>query len=158
MQQSRSFVRSLPDPIPSLAGVLLVLSLAVGCAPGSAIRLVGMGCSDPSCEHEEPQTAKVLGCVGEGCNEPPPPEAARRPAPPEVSPPAAPSSAAAAEPEVAPATAEPEVATAAAEPKSPSPPTAAAESEAADEAPEDAKEDESSDWKLKVYYEPYQRD
>ena len=148
MQQPRSFVRSLPGPIPSLAGVWLALSLAVGCAPGSAIRLVGMGCSDPSCEHEEPQTAKVLGCVGEGCNEPPPPEAARRPAPPEVSPPAAPSSAAAAEPEVA---------AAAAEPKSPSPSTAAAGSEAADEAPEDAKEDESSDWKLKVYYEPYQR-
>ena len=148
MQQSRSFVRSLPDPIPSLAGVLLVLSLAVGCAPGSATRLVGVGCSDPSCEHEEPETAKVLGCVGEGCNEPPPPEAARRPAPPEVSPPAAPSSAAAAEPAVAPA---------AAESKSSSPPTAAAGSETADEAPEDAKEDESSDWNLKVYYEPYQR-
>jgi len=137
MQELRSLIRSLSDRIPLLAGVLLVSALATGCAPGSATRLVGVGCSDPSCEHEEPQTARVLGCVGDGCNEP---------APPDVGSTGASTAASGAGDEAAPA----------AEPKAA--PPAAAGAEKSGEAPADAKKDESSDWKVKVYYEPFQRD
>ncbi len=48
------------------------LAMAAGCAPGSATTLSGVGCADPSCNEEKPETRKVLGCIGKACNEPPP--------------------------------------------------------------------------------------
>ncbi len=46
--------------------------MAAGCAPGSASTLSGVGCADPFCNEEKPETRKVLGCIGKACNEPPP--------------------------------------------------------------------------------------
>ncbi len=53
------------------------LAMAAGCAPGSAATLSSVGCADPSCNEEKPETRKVLGCIGEACNEPPPASASK---------------------------------------------------------------------------------
>ena len=56
---------------------LLGLAMTAGCAPGSAWTLSGVGCADPSCNQEKPETRKVLGCIGDACNEPPPASASK---------------------------------------------------------------------------------
>ncbi len=53
------------------------LVMAAACAPGSATTLSGVGCADPSCNEEKPETRRVLGCIGEACNEPPPASASK---------------------------------------------------------------------------------
>lgn len=58
------------------------LLLAIACAPGSGARLTTVGCADPSCNQELPETRKVLGCMGKACNEAPPPGAAEKAASP----------------------------------------------------------------------------
>ena len=69
MQQPRSFYRSHRNGIPCLLA-LAALVLASACAPGTATTLSGVGCADPSCNEVKPETRKVLGCIGEACNEP----------------------------------------------------------------------------------------
>ncbi len=73
MQNSRSQGSWIPYALapPGLA-------MAAGCAPGSASTLSGVGCADPFCNEEKPETRKVLGCIGEACNEPPPASASKR--------------------------------------------------------------------------------
>ncbi len=56
---------------------LLGVAMTAGCAPGSALTISGVGCADPSCNEEKPETRKVLGCIGDACNEPPPASASK---------------------------------------------------------------------------------
>ena len=102
--------------------------LASACAPGSASRLSGVGCADPSCYEEMPETRKVLGCIGNACNESPQPGAVEKVADP-----------------------------AGEERATSSPPVAASrtDSPAPQEAEED--EEGSSLWDLKVHYESFER-
>ncbi len=77
MQQPRSFCRSPRNGILCLLA-LAALVLASACAPGTATTLSGVGCADPSCNEVKPETRKVLGCIGEACDEPPSPSAAKK--------------------------------------------------------------------------------
>lgn len=142
MQPRRGFTRSHRSEILCSLGLAAAL-LASGCAPGSARTLTGVGCADPSCNEVMPETRKVLGCIGEACNEPPPASAAKKVAGP-----------AGGEPETAPTP----VAGAAGGERGTASPTVAASGADSAKGPEAKTDgDDSSDWDLKVYYEPYQR-
>ena len=120
-------LRSFYEPACRWISYPLVLALllsAAACAPGSATVLTGVGCSDPSCNEVLPETRRVLGCVGEACNELPPPQAAK--------------------PQAAPDVTGGDLPQPAVEAEAGSPPAAETESDV----------EEPSDGKLKVYYEP----
>ena len=127
MHQPRSFYRSHRNGI-RYPLALAALFLASACAPGSASTLYGVGCADPFCNEVMPETRKVLGCIGEACNEPPPPSAAK-----EVADTATEGSSSASQPATASGT------------DSPAP--------SAGEADADA----SSLWNIKVHYESHHR-
>lgn len=142
MQEFCGFYRTGPSwlrPCLALATVLL----ASACAPGSSSRLTGVGCADPSCNEAMPETRKVLGCIGEACSEPPPPAAAKKVA-----------AAAGGEREAA---SSPVASAAGGERGTASPQGAASDSGSGKGSDAKTDGDESSDWDLKVYYEPYQR-
>lgn len=77
MQRPRSSTRSRGNWI-FYPLALATLFLSSGCAPGTAATLSGVGCEDPSCNEVKPETRRVLGCIGEGCDESPPPGAAKQ--------------------------------------------------------------------------------
>jgi len=157
MPEFRGFCRTRSRwvlPFLALAAALL----ASACAPGSSSRLTGVGCADPSCNEVMPETRKVLGCIGEACNEPPPPSAAKKVASTASeerdtqSPPAASTTGEESDTQSPPA-----AGTTGEESDTQSPPVAASgtDSSAAPEAETDA--DVSSGWGIKVYYEPHNR-
>ncbi len=76
MQQPRGSTRSHRNWI-LYPLALAALFLASACAPDTASTLYGVGCADRFCNKVMPETRKVLGCIGEACNEPPPPSAAK---------------------------------------------------------------------------------
>lgn len=143
MWQTRSFYRS-DWGLALVPLALAALLLASACAPGTQSMLTGVGCPDPSCNEVDPETRKVIGCIGEACNEPPPPGAEKQRATTENSSRASQSTARSATAAVAPA-----------------PP--AAPSEMATDPPAhpdvkpDSDADESSLWNIKIYYESYNR-
>ena len=64
---------------------LVILLLTSACAPGAATTLSGVGCPDPFCNEVDPETRKVLGCIGAACNPPPPPSPVKQQAATEAS-------------------------------------------------------------------------
>jgi len=157
MQPPRGFTRSHRSEILCFLA-LAAAFLASACAPGSARTLTGVGCADPSCNEVVPETRKVLGCIGEACNEPPPASAAKK-----VAGPAGGEPEAAPTPVAGPAGGEPEtaptpVAGAAGGERGTASPTVAASGADSAKGPEAKTDgDDSSDWDLKVYYEPHRR-
>lgn len=158
MQPPRSFSRSHGDGNrhPLWLALATLPLFASACAFSSATTISGVGCADRTCNEENPETRRVLRCIGRDCNEEALPGAEVQVPSIEAQAPSMEAQAPAVEAQAARVTDEAPGASTEASRTTPQPATASAEDSPAPSEGE-AVSEASSRWKIKGSFEPFER-